>query len=69
MAAAPAANGKGKTAGGAPTGATRGRGGRGRGRGRTGREGRPKKSLEDLDAEMEDYNKQSNADAPAPSAT
>ncbi|PWY97681.1 hypothetical protein BCV70DRAFT_180796 [Testicularia cyperi] len=50
----------------AKTAASKGRAGRGRGRGRgAAREARPKKTVEDLDAEMEDYNKQASTDAPA----
>lgn len=50
---------------GARRGRGRGRGGRGAG---TRREARPKKTLEDLDAEMEDYSSNKTADA-APAAT
>ncbi len=63
-AAAVTAGAKGKGARGAA-----GSGARGRGRGTrsTKREARPKKTVEDLDAEMEDYNKQASTDA-APAA-
>ncbi len=62
---AAAANGaKGKAARGAAGASARGARGRGRG---AKREARPKKTVEDLDAEMEDYNKQSTTDA-APTA-
>ena len=55
----------------------RGRGGRGEGRGggrggdRVARDGRPKKTQEELDAEMEDYwgAKESGTDSAAPAAT
>ncbi|SPO46972.1 related to YRA1 - RNA annealing protein [Moesziomyces antarcticus] len=65
-AAAAGAKGRG---GRAPAGAAkRGRGGRGNGSGSGAkREARPKKTVEDLDAEMEDYNKQGSTDA-APAA-
>lgn len=62
--------------GAAAAGAAKGKGGRaaagastrGRGRARGAkREARPKKTVEDLDAEMEDYNKQATTDA-APAA-
>ena len=72
--AAPAA---GKGAKGAAANGAKGKGARGaagagagRGRGRAARpkrEARPKKTVEDLDAEMEDYNKQASTDA-APAA-
>ncbi|TKY89527.1 hypothetical protein EX895_001312 [Sporisorium graminicola] len=80
VAAAPAAAAKG--AKGAAGAGAKGKGGRGaagaagaagassRGRGRARgakREARPKKTVEDLDAEMEDYNKQASTDA-APQA-
>lgn len=74
VAAAPAAAPKGAKAvkGAAAAGPAKGKGGRGatsaqgRGRGRGAkREARPKKTVEDLDAEMEDYNKQASTDAPA----
>lgn len=74
VAAAPANAAKG--AKGAAAAGAKGKGGRaaagastrGRGRARgTKREARPKKTVEDLDAEMEDYNKQSTTDA-APTA-
>ncbi|CDR99083.1 hypothetical protein, partial [Sporisorium scitamineum] len=74
VAAAPAAAAK--DAKGAAAGGAKGKGGRGaagasaRGRGRARgakREARPKKTVEDLDAEMEDYNKQASTDA-APAA-
>ncbi|KAJ9474070.1 RNA annealing protein YRA1 [Pseudozyma hubeiensis] len=75
VAAAPAAAPKGPK-GAAAAGAAKGKGGRtaagastrGRGRARGAkREARPKKTVEDLDAEMEDYNKQATTDA-APAA-
>lgn len=62
--AAAAANGA-KTKGGRAAAGASARG-RGRARGAK-REARPKKTVEDLDAEMEDYNKQASTDA-APAA-
>lgn len=77
VAAAPVAGAKG--AKGAAATAAKGKGGRaaaaagaaGRGRGRARgakREARPKKTVEDLDAEMEDYNKQASTTDAAPAA-
>jgi len=76
VAAAPAAAPRGPKGAAAAANGAKGKGGRaaagtsarGRGRGRGAkREARPKKSVEDLDAEMEDYNKQASTDA-APTA-
>lgn len=75
VAAAPAGGAKGPKGAAAANG-TKAKGGRaaagastrGRGRARGAkREARPKKTVEDLDAEMEDYNKQASTDA-APTA-
>lgn len=77
VAAAPAAAAKGaKGAAGAANGAkgkdgraAAGASARGRGRARGAkREARPKKTVEDLDAEMEDYNKQASSTDAAPTA-
>ncbi|SOV02691.1 related to YRA1 - RNA annealing protein [Ustilago sp. UG-2017a] len=77
VAAAPAAAAKGaKGAAGAANGAkgkdgraAAGASARGRGRARGAkREARPKKTVEDLDAEMEDYNKQASSTDAAPAA-
>ncbi|SNX85877.1 related to YRA1 - RNA annealing protein [Melanopsichium pennsylvanicum] len=77
VAAAPAAAPKGPRGATAAANGAKGKGGRaaagaarGRGRGRGAkREARSKKTVEDLDAEMEDYNKQASTDsAPAPTA-
>ncbi|SJX64121.1 related to YRA1-RNA annealing protein [Sporisorium reilianum f. sp. reilianum] len=76
-AAAPAAAAKGARGAAAAAAGAKGKGGRaaagasarGRSRARGAkREARPKKTVEDLDAEMEDYNKQASTDAPAPAA-
>lgn len=62
------AKGRGGRGAAGPAGAASGSSTRGRGRaGGAKREARPKKTVEDLDAEMEDYNKQSTTDA-APAA-